>query len=219
MYVIGGSSKTEVFNDVWASKDGETWTELTVGEDFPKFYGHSCEIIKNSIVIAGKSLWASCPSTGFTENSKLCHKNVTDCLNYSGEEIDKCVDCIESKYLSGSNTCTDCTKCLQSDDKYQQTMCQKSTDAACAECSKCKTGEYESKLCGELDTKCDECSGCDVDEQIDEECATQADTKCAKCNAGCTLGEYFPAEKCDGTNKNTCKGCDCTKGEYASGGC
>jgi hypothetical protein len=57
LWLIGGERAFfgfgAYFNDVWRTKDGETWEQVTPEADFPPRPGHTCDVLKNTIVCFG----------------------------------------------------------------------------------------------------------------------------------------------------------------------
>jgi hypothetical protein len=57
LWLIGGEQAFfgfgAYFNDVWRTKDGETWEPVTYSADWPARPGHTCDVLKNTIVCFG----------------------------------------------------------------------------------------------------------------------------------------------------------------------
>ena len=167
-------------------------------------------------------------AAGFAPNEGV---NANECLACNGCQTcttnpNTCATCVDGKFLTGGNTCDDCTS-----------PCSKCSGTA-TNCEECIVGKFlVGNACSDCPTGCTECSSavvctdCDGGYYLNNNSCLVCDTGCTACSgtsnncSACTGGYFLEASKCKLCSENNCNACqmngdcdNCLPGFYHTGG-
>ncbi|XP_028984879.1 tumor necrosis factor receptor superfamily member 1A isoform X2 [Betta splendens] len=142
----------------------------------------------------------TCPPGDYVSETGICcnkcspgFKLVREC-NATGHRS-SCVVCPKEQYTDQMNyvkNCRSCIRCKDSDNKEQESPCEKHRNRVC----RCKEGFYKSMIDSET-FDCLKCKICGSEETVKQTCSPEKNTQCA-----CKENYYRHNKKCE-----PCKAC------------